>query len=128
MAADVPEGYNRFLDAFQVIKDVAVDWDESRYLEAEPGRYIVAARKAKGSDDWYIGCTANEDGHQSEIAFDFLDKDKKYEATIYADAKDAHYATNPQAYTITKKKIDHKSKIKLTAAPGGGYAISVKPL
>lgn len=128
MAADVPEVYNRFLDAFQFIKDVAVDWDESHYLEAEPGRYIVAARKAKGKDDWYIGCTAGENGHESTLSLDFLDKDKKYEATIYADADDADYLTNPQAYTIVKKKVNHKTKLKMKAAPGGGYAISVKPL
>lgn len=127
MAADVPEVYNRFMDAFQFIKDVAVDWDESRYIAAEPGRYIVAARKAKGSNDWYLGCTANEDGYESTLSLDFLDPDKKYEATIYADAKDAHYATNPQAYTIVKKKVDHKTKLKMKAAPGGGYAISLKP-
>ena len=116
MAADYPEHYEQFMDAFQFIKDVAVDWDESKYLEAEPGRYIVAARKAKGSDNWFIGCTANEDGHSSELSFDFLDKDKKYEAVIYADAKDAHYLNNPQAYTISKKTISNKSKIKLNAA------------
>lgn len=128
MAADVPEVYNRFLDAFQFIKDVAVDWDESRYLEAEPGQYIVAARKAKGTDDWFIGCTAAENGHESELVLDFLDKGRKYEATIYADAPDAHYLDNPQAYTITKKKVTAKTKLKMKAAPGGGYAISVKPL
>lgn len=128
MAADVPEVYNRFLDAFQFIKDVAVDWDESRYLEAEPGQYIVAARKAKGTDDWFVGCTAAENGHTSALKLDFLDKDKSYEATIYADAPDAHYATNPQAYTITKKKVTAKSRLNLKAAPGGGYAISIKPL
>ncbi len=127
MAADVPEVYNRFMDAFQFIKDVAVDWDESRYIAAEPGRYIVAARKAKGTNDWYVGCTANEDGYESTLSLDFLDPDKKYEAIIYADAKDAHYATNPQAYTIVKKKVDHKTKLKMKAAPGGGYAISLKP-
>lgn len=128
MAADVPEVYNRHLDAFQFIKDVAVDWDESRYLEAEPGQYIVAARKAKGCDDWYLGCTANENGHQSVISLDFLDKDKKYEAVIYADAADAHYKTNPHAYKIEKKKVTSKTKLKMTAAPGGGYAISIKAL
>lgn len=128
MAADVPEVYNRHLDAFQFIKDVAVDWDESRYLGAEPGRYIVAARKAKGGDDWYVGCTANENGHQSTISLDFLDKDKKYEAVIYADAPDAHYATNPHAYKIEKKKVTSKSRLKMKAAPGGGYAISIKPI
>lgn len=126
MAADLPENYNRFADAFQFIKDVAVDWDESRYLEAEPGRYIVAARKAKDKDDWFIGCTANEEGHTSTLVLDFLDKDKKYEATIYADAPDAHYLSNPQAYAITKKNVTHKTKLKMNAAPGGGYAISIK--
>lgn len=126
MAADLPENYNRFLDAFQFIKDVAVDWDESRYLEAEPGRYIVAARKAKGTNDWFVGCTANENGHTSVLSFDFLDKGKQYEAIIYEDAKDAHYRNNPQAYNIRKIKLTSKSRLKLTAAPGGGYAISIK--
>ena len=128
MAADVPEVYNRYMAPFQFIKDVAVDWDESKYLEAEPGRYIVAARKAKGTDDWFVGCTANEDGHESTLELNFLDNDKKYEATIYADADDAHYATNPQAYKISKKKVNAKTKLKMKAAPGGGYAISIKPI
>ena len=128
MAADVPEVYNRFLDAFQFIKDVALDWDDSRYLEAEPGRYIVAARKAKGKDDWFVGCTANENGHESVLPLDFLDKGRKYEAVIYADAPDAHYQTNPQAYVITRKKVDSKTRLKLKAAPGGGYAISLRPI
>ncbi len=128
MAADVPEVYNRYLDAFQFIKDVAVDWDESKYLEAEPGRYIIAARKAKGKDDWFVGCTANENGHESTIDLSFLDANKRYEATIYADAEDAHYATNPQAYKIYKRKVNAKTKLKMKAAPGGGYAISLKPL
>ncbi|MDE6096734.1 MAG: glycoside hydrolase family 97 protein [Muribaculaceae bacterium] len=128
MAADVPEVYNRFMDAFQFIKDVPVDWDDSRYLEAEPGQYIVAARKAKGGDDWYVGCTSGENGHVSDLSFDFLDPGRKYEAVIYADAPDAHYATNPQAYTITKKKVSAKTRLKLKAAPGGGFAISIKPL
>ena len=128
MAADVPEVYNRYMDAFQFIRDVAVDWDESKYLEAEPGRYIVAARKAKGTDDWFVGCTANEDGHESTLDLNFLDSDKKYEAIIYADADDAHYATNPQAYKISKKKVNAKTKLKMKAAPGGGYAISLKPV
>ena len=128
MAADVPEVYNRFMDAFQFIKDVPVDWDDSRYLEAEPGQYIVAARKAKGGDDWYIGCTSGENGHVSDLSLDFLDPGKKYEATIYADAPDAHYLTNPQAYKISKKKVTSKTRLKLKAAPGGGFAISIKPL
>lgn len=128
MAADTPEHYGQFMDAFQFIKDVATDWDKSLYLEAEPGRYIVAARKAKGSDDWFVGCTAWENGHESTVALDFLDPGRKYEAVIYADAKDAHYKTNPQAYTITKKKVNGKTRLKLKAAPGGGYAISIKPI
>ncbi|HIZ27484.1 glycoside hydrolase family 97 protein [Barnesiella sp. An55] len=126
MAADIPENYQRFPDAFQFIKDVAIDWDESRYLEAEPGEYITIARRAKGTDDWYVGCTAGYNGHKSELVLDFLTPGKKYEATIYADAKDAHWETNPQAYTITHKKVTSKSKLKLTAAVGGGYAISIK--
>ena len=125
MAADLPENYERFLDAFQFIKDVAVDWDESRFLEAEPGRYIVVARKAKGTDNWFVGCTSNEDGHISALKLDFLDKDKKYIATVYEDSKDAHYRTNPQAYTIRKGIVSAKSVLKMKAAPGGGYAISI---
>ncbi len=125
MAADTPETYARFMDAFQFIKDVAVDWDDSKYLEAEPGRYIVVARKAKGTNDWFIGCTANEDGHESNISLDFLDKDKKYIATIYADADDADYRTNPQAYVIKKMKVTPKTKLTLKATPGGGFAISI---
>ena len=128
MAADIPENYQRFPDAFQFIKDVAIDWDESKYLEAEPGEYITIARRAKGTDDWYIGCTAGYNGHKSELVLDFLSPGKKYEATIYADAKDAHWETNPQAYTITHKKVTNKSKLKLTAAVGGGYAISIKEI
>ena len=128
MAADVPENYERFLDAFQFIKDVAIDWDESRYLEAEPGEYVTIARRAKGTDNWFVGCTAGYNGHVSKLAFDFLTPGKTYEATIYADAKDAHWQTNPQAYTITRKKINSRSKLTLRAAVGGGYAISIKPV
>ena len=90
MAADLPETYEKFMDAFNFIKDVAIDWDQSKYLEAEPGRYVTVARKAKGSNDWFVGCVASEAGHNSDITLDFLDKDKKYEAVIYSDAKDAH--------------------------------------
>lgn len=125
MAADVPENYERFMDAFQFIKDVAIDWDDSRYLEAEPGRYITVARKAKGTGDWFIGCTGSEHGHVSALKFDFLDPGKKYVATVYADAKNADYKTNPQAYTIRKGIVTSGTKMKLTAAPGGGFAISV---
>ena len=128
MAADLPENYEKFMDAFQFIKDVPVDWQKSVYLEAEPGRYITIARKDKHSNDWYVGCTAYEGGHTSELLLNFLDKGKKYEATIYADAKDANWKTNPKAYTITKQKVNAKTKLKLTAAQGGGYAISIKEI
>ena len=128
MAADLPENYERFADAFQFIKDVPVDWQESVYLEAEPGRYITIARKDKHSDNWYIGNTSNENGHTSELLLNFLEKNKKYEATIYADAKNADWQTNPKAYTITKQKVNAKTKLKLTAAKGGGYAIKISKL
>ena len=126
MAADLPENYERFMDAFQFIKDVAIDWDESRYLEAEPGEYVTIARRAKGTNDWYVGCTAGYDGHTSKLSLDFLDPDKKYEAIIYADAKDASWDKNPQAYTITRKQVSSRTKLTLKAVAGGGYAISIK--
>ncbi len=125
MAADTPEVYSRFMDAFQFIKDVAVDWDDSKYLEAEPGKYITVARKAKGTDNWFVGCTSGEDGHESLLDLDFLDKGAKYLATIYADAPDADYRTNPQAYVITSQKVSATTRLRLRAAPGGGYAISI---
>lgn len=125
MAADLPETYNRFLDAFQFIKDVALDWDESKALEAEPGDYITFARKAKGTNNWFVGSTCDENGRVSNISFDFLDPDKKYVATVYGDAKDAHYEHNPQAYSIRKGLVTHQSKLSQYCAPGGGYAISV---
>ena len=126
MAADIPENYERFMDAFQFIKDVAIDWDETKYLEAEPGDYITIARRAKGTGDWYVGCTADENGHATKLSFDFLEPGKKYIATIYADAKDASWDKNPQAYTITKGILTNKSKVNLKAASGGGFAISIK--
>ena len=128
MAADLPENYDKYADAFQFIKDVPVDWQKSVYLEAEPGRYITIARKDKHSNDWYVGNTSYEGGHTSLLVLDFLDKDKKYEATIYADAKDANWQNNPKAYTISKQKVNAKTKLKLTAASGGGYAISIKEI
>ncbi|MGC6431673.1 MAG: glycoside hydrolase family 97 protein [Jejuia sp.] len=128
MAADLPENYMRFMDAFQFIKDVAIDWDKSVYLEAEPGDYLTIARKEKGSDNWFVGNVNGVSSRQSIIQLDFLDEGKKYEATIYADAKDAHFKTNPQAYTIKTKKVSSKSKLKLWSASGGGYAISIKPI
>jgi hypothetical protein len=125
MAADLPENYNRFLDAFQFIKDVPVEWSISKYIEAEPGYYITTARKDKNSNNWFVGNVNGLNARTSTITLDFLEKGKKYEATIYADAADAHYKTNPQAYKITKQKVTYKSKLQLTTAPGGGYGISI---
>lgn len=125
MAADLPENYNRFLDAFQFIKDVAIDWDESNYLEAEPGQYITVARKAKGKSSWFVGNVNGETPRTSGITFDFLEAGKTYVATIYADGKDAHYKNNPQAYAIRKVVVTNKSKLAQWSAAGGGYAISI---
>ncbi|HLV23288.1 MAG TPA: glycoside hydrolase family 97 C-terminal domain-containing protein, partial [Moheibacter sp.] len=125
MAADLIENYERFPDAFQFIKDVPVDWQDSKYLEAEPGKYITVARKDKNSNNWFVGNSNGLDKRSTKIKLDFLDKGKKYEATIYADAKDAHYKTNPQAYVISKKMVTSKSELSLTSAPGGGFAISI---
>ena len=125
MAADLPEHYERFDDAFQFIRDVACDWDESIYLEAEPADYITVARKAKGTPDWFIGGKCDEQGHQAVVRLDFLDKGRKYDCTIYADAPDAHYEKNPQAYTITKRTVKRGDTLRLTEAPGGGFAVSL---
>lgn len=125
MAGDMIENYNQHLDAFQFIKDVAIDWDESKILEAEPGEYITIARKAKGSNNWFIGSVCDENGRTSNISFDYLDPAKTYIATIYSDAKDAHYKTNPQAYNIQKVVVTNKSKLSQLCAPAGGFAISV---
>lgn len=125
MAADIPETYEKYMDLFQFIKVVAVDWDDTKILEAEPGRYVTIARKAKGTDNWFIGCVAGEDGHESTLNFDFLEKNKNFKATIYCDARDAHYKNNPQAYEITRQGITADTELKLKAASGGGYAISL---
>ena len=125
MAADLPEHYDRFPDAFQFIKDVAVDWDDSKYLEAEPGAYLTVARKAKGKNDWFVGSVGGNESRTSKIGFDFLDAGKTYMATIYADAPTAHFKNNPQAYAIRKVLVTHKSKLSQFVAPGGGYAISI---
>ena len=125
MAADLPENYEKFDDAFQFIRDVACDWDDSRYLEAEPADYITVARKAKGTDNWFVGGKCDENGHTAVVKLDFLDKGRKYDCTIYADAKDAHYETNPQAYTITRKVVKAGQTLKIPEAPGGGFAISL---
>ena len=128
MAADIPENYERFMDAFQFIKDVALDWDKTVYIEAEPGDYITIARKEKGAENWFVGCTADENGHEAKFTLDFLNPGQKYEAIIYADAKDASWDKNPQAYTISKKVVTNKTKLSLRAASGGGFAISLRPL
>lgn len=125
MAADLPEHYEKYMDAFQFIKDVAVDWDDSKYIEAEPGDYITVARKAKGTDNWFVGGKCDENGHKAVVKLDFLDKGRKYECTIYADAKDADYETNPKAYTITKKTVKKGDTLKITEARGGGFAVSL---
>ncbi|PJJ53132.1 glycoside hydrolase family 97 protein [Hymenobacter chitinivorans] len=125
MAADLPETYEKHLDAFQFIKDVAVDWDATEVLEAEPGDYITYARKAKGKSSWFVGSTNDENGRTSKISLSFLEPGKKYVATIYADAKDAHYEKNPQAYAIRKQTVTSKTKLSQYCAPGGGYAISI---
>lgn len=125
MAADLPEHYEKYDDAFQFIRDVAVDWDDSKYLEAEPARYVTVARKAKGTDNWFIGGKCNQDGHRSTVKLDFLDKGRKYECTIYADAKDADFEKNPKAYVITKKTVKKGDTLKLTQARGGGFAVSL---
>ncbi|SUB79977.1 Retaining alpha-galactosidase precursor [Segatella buccae] len=125
MVADLPENYAKYMDAFQFIKDVACDWDDSRYLEAEPGDYITVARKAKGTDNWFIGGKCDENGHKSVVKLDFLDKGNKYDCTIYADAKDASFDKNPKSYTITKKTVKRGDVLKLAEAPGGGFAVSL---
>jgi glucan 1,4-alpha-glucosidase len=126
MAADLPENYERFPDAFQFIKDVAVDWDQSKYIEAEPGEYITVARKARGTGQWFVGSVTSEKPRTSGFSFDFLDPGKSYVATIYSDAKDAHYKTKPQAYMIRQILVTAKSTLSQYCAPGGGYAISLK--
>lgn len=125
MAADLPENYMKYYDAFQFIRDVAVDWDDSKYLEAEPGDYITVARKAKGTDNWFVGGKCDENGHKAVVKLDFLDKARKYDCTIYADAKDAHYEKNPKAYEITHKIVKKGDVLKLQEAPGGGFAVSL---
>lgn len=126
MAADLPEHYQKYMDAFGFIKEVAVDWDESRYLLAEPGDYIVVARKAKGDGRWFVGGVTDENRRTLTVAFDFLDPSKQYTATLYADAPDADYQTNPQAYAIRTGKVDSRTKLDIGMARGGGFAISIR--
>ncbi|MBP3227762.1 MAG: glycoside hydrolase family 97 protein [Bacteroidaceae bacterium] len=127
MAADLPENYESHMDAFQFIKDVAIDWQKSLYLEAEPGEYITIARKAKGSEDWFVGCTAGQEGHDVSLALDFLSPQTDYVATVYQDAKEASWDKNPTAYTITNMDVTSKSVLHLHAASGGGFAVKLTP-
>lgn len=125
MAADLPENYERFMDAFQFIKGVPVDWDNSIYLEAEPGKYVTVARKEKGTNNWFIGSATGDANHQSVISLDFLEKGKNYIATIYADTKDTDYKSNPQSYQIVKGLVNSKNKLKINTVEAGGYAVSL---
>ena len=122
------ENYEPHMDAFQFIKDVPVDWQQSVYLEAEPGEYVTIARKDKHSENWFVGSSVGEEGHLSVIGLDFLTPGQKYEATIYADGKDASWDKNPQSYAITRKKVTSRSTLKIQSASGGGFAISLKAI
>ncbi|MCQ9636233.1 glycoside hydrolase family 97 protein [Chryseobacterium sp. WG23] len=128
MAADLPENYKKHMDAFQFIKDVAADWDDTKILSAEPGDYVITARKAKGTENWFVGGITDENKREYTVDFSFLDKGKKYEATIYEDGKDADYIDNPQSYNIYKKQITSKSKINFKMVRSGGFAVSIKPV
>ncbi|MBC8047827.1 MAG: glycoside hydrolase family 97 catalytic domain-containing protein, partial [Fimbriimonadaceae bacterium] len=126
MAADLPENYAKNMDAFQFIKDVPVDWDDTKILSAEPGDYITIARKEKNGNNWFIGSITDENARTQNTQLDFLDADKKYIATIYADAINADWYNNPMAYQITSYIVDNKTILKLNLAPGGGCAVSLK--
>ena len=128
MAADLPENYEKHLDAFQFIKDVAVDWDDSHYLEAEPGEYITVARKAKGSPNWFVGCVAGLHAHMANVSLSFLEPGKKYLATIYKDGAKADIDKFTADYAIEQRTVTHRSNLRIRAVKGGGFAISIKPL
>lgn len=128
MVADVPEDYEPHMDAFKFIQEVAVDWNDTRVIEAEPGEYVTIARKAKGKDDWFIGAITGQDKRESLVNLDFLDKNKKYTATIYADGKNADWKTNPESYQIRSISVNSKSELKLFLAAGGGAAVHIKPV
>ena len=125
MAADLPEHYEKYDDAFQFIRDVACDWDDSKYIEAEPAKYITVARKAKGTDNWFVGGKTGEEARNAVVKLDFLDKGKKYEWTIYQDAADADYEKNPKAYRITKRTVKRGDVLNIREARGGGFAVSI---
>ena len=125
MAADLPENYMKYRDAFQFIIDVAVDWDDSKYIEAEPARYITVARKAKGTDNWFVGGKTGHEAHTAVVKLDFLDEGKKYDCAIYQDGKDADYAANPKSYEIKHKTVKKGDTLKINEARGGGFAVSL---
>ncbi len=127
MAADLPQNYAKRMDAFQFIRDVAVDWDETKILEAEPGDYLTIARKAKNRDEWFVGAITDENARAAQFALDFLAPNRQYVARVYADAKDADWQKNPMAYEIKSYLVDGKTVLKLALAPGGGAAVSIKP-
>ena len=128
MAADFPENYEAHMDAFQFIKDVPVDWDDTKILAAEPGDYVVIARKKKGSPDWFIGAITDENKREITANLSFLDKGKKYEATIYGDSENADWQRNPEAYTIKRLPVNNSTRLSLRLAGGGGAAISIVPV
>ena len=128
MAADLPENYEKYPDAFQFIKDVAADWDDTRILEAEPGDYITTARKAKGTENWFLGAITDENTRTASISLDFLTPGKKYKAIVYQDGKDAHWQKNPINYEIKTMEVTSKTKLSLKLAAGGGAAISIIPV
>lgn len=128
MAADLPENYERYADAFQFIKEVPVEWKRTKVLEAEPGKYVTIARLDKYSNNWFVGNTTSDTARTAELKLDFLEEGKRYEAIIYSDGADAHYKANPQSYKIWKKKVNHRSKLRVFVAPGGGFAISLKEI
>lgn len=127
MAADLPENYEAHMDAFQFIKDVAVDWDDTKVLDAEPGDYVITARKAKGKENWFLGAMTDENARSFTVALSFLSANKNYIATIYGDADDADWKNNPEAYRVEKFLVDSKTIMNLKLAPGGGAAISFMP-
>lgn len=128
MAADFPEHYMKYADAFQFIKDVAVDWRKSKYLFAEPGDYLIVARQAKDSGQWFVGGVTDELSRSFEVPMSFLDAGENYEVTLYADSEDADYKTNPQSYVISKVNVTSESVVPVTMAPGGGFAMSVRKM
>ena len=128
MAADLPEHYEQFMDAFQFIKDVDIDWLQSKYLLAEPGEYVVVARQGKKNGQWFCGGVTDDQKRTLDVPLDFLEPGKTYEATIYADAPDADYKKNPQAYTITRRSVTSEDIRPMTMARGGGFAISFQEI